>query len=233
MKEKKSILAVDDNPHFLELLRYNLAKDNIEVKSRRTKYFDPEEVDTSSIQLVVSDFYLPGTNGIDLCKQLKCGTEGSYPLFILLAHEFDEVNFKEAVESGVDDFFTKPVRIMSLIKRIKTLIKVGCKEKNVSCCEDDLSLVENVTIDNQAYKVYIENEHVDLNQIEFSLFKLFVCNPGKLFTYGQLYLELNAFGFILGIYSIKQQVELLRKKLDKFSFNFDYVDEVGFKLDVA
>jgi len=95
------------------------------------------------------------------------------------------------------------------------------------------ALIENVTIDKNSYKVIINDEPVSFNFIEFNLFKLFLCNPGKLFTYGQLYLEMNAYGFILGLNSIQFQVNILIKKLNKFNFRFVNVNDVGFKLEIA
>jgi DNA-binding response OmpR family regulator len=226
----KSVLVIDDNSSFIELLKYNLEKENIPLKVRRSKYYDMKELDLSDFDLVVSDFYLPGTNGIELCKKIKCSPTTEHAVFILLAHEFDQVDFKTALDSGVDDFFMKPVRIMSLIKSIKTLIKMNQPEENHHLNKEMISLVENVTIDNNSYRVYIEDEPVDLNLIEFNLFKLFLCNPDKIFTYGQLYLEMNAFGFILGIHSINFQIDLLRKKLSRFKFQFRDITDVGFKL---
>jgi DNA-binding response OmpR family regulator len=229
---EKGVLVIDDNPNFIELMKYNLEKNAIPVKTRRSKYYDAREIDFSNFSVIVSDFILPKSDGIRLCEEIKSNSESKQPLFILLVPEQLKLNFKEALDSGIDDIFFKPVRIMSLVANIKNLLNLD-EPTMLSTQETSLSLIENATIDNKSYKVVIEDEPVHFNLIEFNLFKLFLCNPGKILTYGQLYLELNAFGFILGLNSITFQVNLLSKKLQRFNFSFVNVQNVGFKLEIA
>ncbi|MEM7548376.1 MAG: response regulator [Bacteroidota bacterium] len=231
MKDK-AVLVIDDDPNFVQLVKYHLIKDQIPVQVRPSKYYDPKEIVLEDISLIVSDFFLPGTNGIELFKHIKYNSRLDNPLFILLAQEFDELNFQQAAELGIKDFFIKPIRVNELIKSIKILLKM---EGQNSACNDQkeaVRLVENVQVDNNFYKVVIEGSSINFSQIEFQLFKLFIYNPGKVFTFGQLYLEMNAFGFILGLHSIRFQIELLKRKLDGFSIDFKDVNEIGYKLEL-
>jgi DNA-binding response OmpR family regulator len=225
------VLVIDDNPHFIELVKYNLERDDIEVKTRRSKYFDVK-ADFSSYEMIISDLSLPGSDGISLCHEIKQTIKGIYPLFILLVPENIRLNCQEALHSGVDDIFLKPVRIMSLVDNVKTYLSMEYPTKETPSL-NNLSLVENATVDQKSYRIIIQDEPINLSLMEFNLFKLFLCNPGKLFTYGQLYLELNAYGFFLGLNSIAFQINILNKKLHRFNFHFINVNDVGFKLEIA
>ena len=232
MSMGQGVLVIDDNPHLIELVRYNLERDDIYVKTRRSKYYDAKDLDLDNYKIIISELKLPGSSGIDLCKNVKRHNEASPAMFVLLINEEDSLDYEEALRCGVNDIFIKPVRIMALIDSIKTFLNMDTSKLS-SSISTEVSLIENVTIDKNSYKVFINEEPVSFNFIEFNLFKLFLCNPGKLFTYGQLYMEMNTFGFILGLNSIQFQINLLMKKLNRFNFRFVNVSDVGFKLEIA
>jgi PleD family two-component response regulator len=119
---KPKILIVDDEPFNVELLEGYLSKDYDILKA----YNGNEAlliVGTTNPDLIILDIMMPGMNGYEVCRQIK-GDEKttSIPIVIVTALNEREAKFK-AIESGADDFLNKPIDIIELTARVKSLLK--------------------------------------------------------------------------------------------------------------
>jgi two-component system phosphate regulon response regulator PhoB len=107
---RERILVVDDEPDILELVQYNLQKDNYDVVSVLSGEEALARVQTSPPDLVVLDLMLPGMDGLEVCKQLKQEPRTAAIPLIMLTARGEEADVVAGLELGADDYLTKPMR---------------------------------------------------------------------------------------------------------------------------
>ncbi len=117
--KKTHIVAIDDVADILDIIEYNLAKEGMLVST----FTDSTEALTSIAQnppdLILSDWMMPGANGIDVCKAVKnSNTTADIPV-IMLTCKARLADHKEAIDAGAEDYVVKPVRMTDLIRRVK------------------------------------------------------------------------------------------------------------------
>ncbi len=123
MNEALKILIVDDEPDVVEILRYNLVKENYHVFKA---YNGMEAIDLAiknNPDLIIMDIRMPGISGIETCRKLRLiGSLKNTPVLFLTA-DSDEYTMMNAFEAGANHFITKPIRPSILLEMIHELIK--------------------------------------------------------------------------------------------------------------
>ncbi|GAA3929001.1 response regulator transcription factor [Litoribacillus peritrichatus] len=195
MTNNKRILVVEDETHIAEGIRLNLQLQGYEVQIAETgtaglvawKQWQPD--------LVVLDIMLPGVDGISVLKSIRLEDE-RLPVLILSAKSTPEDRIK-GLESGVDDYLSKPFNLDEFLLRVDRLLKRdGWNKKETS--SDDVSSTdvydfgENRIDFAQAHAV-CKGQEITLTEQELRLLRLFIANRGKALTRGEI-LEL-AWGF--------------------------------------
>lgn len=113
------ILIVDDNAQALELLRFILEQDGYDVTTARNGHEALELVRSGCFRLVVSDWEMPGMNGVELCRNIRQRGFSSYIYFILLTSRDATGDIVEGLDAGADDFLVKPVEPSELCVRLR------------------------------------------------------------------------------------------------------------------
>jgi len=129
--------------------------------------------------LIVLDVMLPGMNGIDVCKTLRQSDE-STPILMLTAKsaELDRVT---GLESGADDYLTKPFSVMELQARVKALLRRAARPSAEPAPPTDITY-GGMEILEAKRQVFVEGDEVHLTAKEFDLLKFMAASPGKVFT---------------------------------------------------
>jgi two-component system response regulator RegX3 len=114
------ILVVDDEPAIVDAVSYALRSEGFEVDSRADGEGALEAAVTNGFDLVILDLRLPGLSGIEVCRRLRASSE--VPILILSARDA-EVDRVLGLESGADDYVTKPFSLVELVSRVRAIFR--------------------------------------------------------------------------------------------------------------
>jgi two-component system, OmpR family, alkaline phosphatase synthesis response regulator PhoP len=160
------ILVIDDDEDILELLTYNLKKENYEVKSAFNGLEGIELAKTFMPDLILMDIMMPVMDGIEAGQKIKSDKKLKHIHVVYLTARAEEYTEVAAFEAGADDFLTKPIKPKALISRINTFFRKEVS-KNVS---DGLLEISGLIINKENYSVIKEdNQVVILPKKEFEI----------------------------------------------------------------
>jgi two-component system phosphate regulon response regulator PhoB len=175
------VLVVEDEAALVDLLRYNLEAAGYEVVEAR----DGEEGYNLAVSekpdIILLDWMLPVVSGIAVCKKIRKNDSIRSTPIILLTARGEEGDKVEGLDSGADDYITKPFSPSELIARIKALLrrsKPGAHGESIQ--------IGDVTMDLTSMKVKRGNRDVHLGPTEFRLLMFFMENPGRVFSREQV-----------------------------------------------
>src|SRR5512143_937989 len=117
------ILIVDDEPDIVELVTYNLKKDGFRVATASGGDEALDKIRKGAFDLVVLDLMLPGIQGVEICRIIRNDPKTAGTPIIMLTAKGEEVDRVIGLESGADDYMTKPFSSRELIARIKAVLR--------------------------------------------------------------------------------------------------------------
>ena len=170
----KKILIADDEPDILEIIQYNLTKEGYEVITARD---GDEAIGKAKIvrpDLIILDIMMPKKNGVEVCEILRSQPSFKETLILFLTALSDESSHVRGLETGADDYVTKPISPKVLISRVNALFRRVNKEP-----EDKVLKIENLSIDPAKFEVMVEGKDVTLAKKEFELLYLLASRPGR------------------------------------------------------
>jgi two-component system, OmpR family, alkaline phosphatase synthesis response regulator PhoP len=220
----KKILIADDEPDILEIVQYNLQNEGYEVATAKNgneaidlaKRFNPD--------LIILDIMMPGKNGIEVCNILRMQPAFNDTLIIFLTALSDEVTEVKGLETGADDFITKPVSPKVLISKVNALFRRFNKE------DTGILQIGDLKIDREKYIVNYQGQDIILARKEFELLALLAGKPGKVFLRNEILNQVWGTEVIVGDRTIDVHIRKIRQKL-----NLDCITTVkgvGYKFDL-
>jgi two-component system, OmpR family, response regulator len=214
MSNSQSILVVDDDREIRGLLAEYLEKHGYRVTTAADgkQMEDALRVDGSPVDLVVLDLTLPGEDGLDLCRKLR--THSALPVIMLTARgeSYDRIL---GLETGADDYLTKPfeprellARIRSVLRRLQQPVEALAKAKSLHFADWTVDLTAR-------HLISPEQVLVALSGAEFRLLKVFLDHPGQILSRDQLLTLTQGRDAETFDRSIDLQVSRLRLKLNE------------------
>ena len=181
MSSKPLILLVEDEEALVTLLRYNLEGEGF----RLAHAADGEEAlvlaREETPDLILLDWMLPLMSGLEVCRQLRRAPDTRDTPIILLTARGEEADKVRGLDSGADDYITKPFSPGELIARIKAVLR----RTQPSFSNETLEF-EDLVMDIPAYKVYRSGREKKLGPTEFRLLRYLMEHPGRVFSREQL-----------------------------------------------
>ena len=203
----KKILIADDEPDILEIIQYNLTKEGYEVITAKD---GDEAVGKAKIvrpDLIILDIMMPKKNGVEVCEILRSQPSFKETLILFLTALSDEGSHVRGLETGADDYVTKPISPKVLISRVNALFRRVNKE------EDKTLTIENLTIDPSKFEVTVEGKDVTLAKKEFELLYLLASRPGRVFLRNEILNQVWGNEVIVGDRTIDVHIRKIRQKL--------------------
>lgn len=171
------ILIVEDEAALVTLLRYNLEREGYDVIDAR----DGEEalivIDETPPDLILLDWMLPLTSGIEVCRQIRRRPATRHIPVIMLTARSGETERIRGLDVGADDYVTKPFSPSELLARIRALLR-----RSHPTPADEVLRCGDISIDLAAYKVYRNDTLVHLGPTEFRLLQYLMEHPGRVFS---------------------------------------------------
>ncbi len=170
------ILVIDDDEDILELLIYNLKKENYEVESASNGLEGVEKAKTFLPDLILMDIMMPILDGIEAGKIIKTTEKLKHIHVVYLTARSEEYSEIAAFEIGADDYLTKPIKPRALLSRINAYFR---KEVQKST-SDDILEIAGLVINKENYSVLKEDgTSVILPKKEFEILFYLASNPNK------------------------------------------------------
>ena len=176
-----SIHIVEDEQPIITLVKYNLEKEGYKVSSSDNGNEGIEDIKKLFPDLVLLDWMLPDFSGVEICKILKKEKKfKEIPIIMLTAKGEDEDKIK-GLNSGADDYITKPFSFPELLARIKALL-LRSKPSLVS----DIVEFEDLKVDRLTRRVFRKNKEIHLGPKEYDLINFFIKNPKRVYSRDQI-----------------------------------------------
>lgn len=178
---KPLILIVEDEPSLVELLRYNLEKADFEVQTARDGDEALVAIDERLPDLVLLDWMLPMTSGIEVCRRIRRQPDTRDLPIVMLTARGEEADRVRGLDSGADDYVTKPFSPNELIARVRAVMR----RSRPATAADKLELAD-LSMDLVAHRVARGDRRVHLGPTEFRLLRYLLEHPGRVFSREQL-----------------------------------------------
>ncbi len=214
MEYNAKILLVDDEEDILEFLKYNLKKENYEIKTANAGNEAIKKAYSFKPDLIVLDIMMPDMDGIEVCNKLREDDCFNDTLIAFLTAKNESFTQVAALDNGGDDYITKPIKLNVFKSRVRALLRRHVKNRGI---DSPVSEIEygSLKIDKEKYLVYKNNEKIALARKEFNLLALLASKPGKVFNREEILSEVWGREVIVGDRTIDVHVRKLREKIGK------------------
>lgn len=214
------IYVVEDDKAIRNLVDYALSEKGYEVESFEDGKEIVDLIREKPSELLILDLMLPGKDGISILKELREFSD--IPVIILTAKtdEFDKVL---GLESGADDYISKPFSILELISRVKAVLRRSKKKDS-----DHLSY-KNLTINTKKRTVKVDGKKVDLTFKEFEMLNLLMKNISNVITRDEFLLKIWGYDYQGETRTVDVHIASLRSKLKECGKYIKTVRNLGYK----
>jgi two-component system KDP operon response regulator KdpE len=208
MNKGARILVVDDEREIRRCLELSLEEKGYTVLAAESGEKALDLLKQSPADVAIVDLLLPGIDGIELTQKIR--ERSTLPIIILSAIGDDKKKV-EALETGADDYVTKPFSIEEVVARIRSVLRrvVGSKGVNPILSYGDL------VVDFEHREVSLSDEPIKLTPMEYELLKYMVQNAGRVLTRRMLLTAVWGPGHEDDTQSLRVLVRQLRKKIEK------------------
>ena len=176
-----NILIADDAPNQLELMDFNLTNAGFSIIKASNGKEALELIENHSPDLIILDWMMPKMSGIDVCRTLRSRSETKQIPIIILSARSEDSDKSLGLDTGADDYISKPFSPKELISRVKALLR-----RARPALVNDILQHNDLTLSLSEMKVTFKNNNVKLGPKEFKLLTLLMERPGHIFSRGKL-----------------------------------------------
>ena len=204
------ILLVDDEPAQLELLRYNIEKAGFTSLTADNGRDAIEMVALEEPDLVVLDWMMPEASGIDVCRELRARAGTKLLPIIMVSARGEEGDLALGLDSGADDYVTKPFSPRELVSRVKALLR----RARPSLLQDSLEF-SGVALNPATMQVMRDGERIHLGPKEYRLLSVLIERPERVFSREQLLDKVWGHGVYVEDRTVDVHMSRLRRALNQ------------------
>ncbi len=229
------ILVVDDEQDIVDLICLHLKREGHEVYAAYTGESALGLVKEKTPDLIILDLMLPGIQGLDVCRQLRCTPETADIPILILSAKATETDRILGFEMGADDYLTKPFSVMELISRVRVALRrsgKNGKQRGNSATFSNKGLF----IDFDKYEVLVKGRKVDLSPTDRKLLFFFAKNPGRVYSRDQLLDQVWGSEVYVTPRNVDVHISRLRRHIEQDAQRPDLIVTVtsaGYKFNVS
>ncbi len=211
----KNVLIIEDDKDITELLEIHLKDLNCKVTKAHDGERGLQAAQKQRFDLVVLDLMLPKLDGLEICRRLR--SEKYYTPILMLTAKSEEIDKVLGLETGADDYLTKPFSVREFVARVKAIFRrVEAMKEETSGPEASKELVfGELVIDKEKRKVIIVGKKIELTPKEFDLLLLFASHPGRTYTREQLLNTVWGYQFEGYDHTVNSHINRLRAKIER------------------
>ena len=179
---KSTILVIDDEKDFIELVKYNLEKEGFLVRGVLDGESGLSAAARDLPDLAIVDLMLPGMDGLEVCRRLRADPRTAAIPIIMLTAKSAESDRVVGLELGADDYVTKPFSPRELAARVKAVLRRSSPKAPAAA----VIRRGKLTIDSNRREVSCEGKSISLTASEFRLLHFLADHPGQVFSRSEL-----------------------------------------------
>ena len=203
----RKVLIADDEPDILEILKYNLTNEGYEVVTARDGDEALEKARRTKPDLIVLDVMMPKKTGVEVCQLLRAQAAFKETLIIFLTALNDEGTQIRGLETGADDYISKPISPRVFLSRVNALFR------RVNKTDSKIITINNLSIDPERFEVLVDGKNIPLAKKEFELLYLLAAKPGRVFLRNEIMSQVWGNDVIVGDRTIDVHIRKIRQKL--------------------
>jgi len=209
----KKVLVVEDDPNISELIQIHLKDLGYEIQVRNNGKLGFEEANSNPYDLIILDIMLPEMDGIAICQRLRA-LDNFTPILMITAKS-EEIDKVMGLESGADDYITKPFKIREFIARVKAIMRR--QDQFALLAEKEIQQIrfKSLEIDEKKRKVVLDQKRLELTPKEFDLLLLMARNPGRSYSRGELLELIWGYDFSGYEHTVNAHINRLRAKVEQ------------------
>jgi len=240
------ILVVEDEPNIRDLVCLHLGLEGYACEGVGDGHAALQRTESDRFDLLVLDVMIPGLDGVSLCRAVRNGRANRDVPILMLTARSDETDKVVGLESGADDYLTKPFGVRELVARARALLRrpqraamAAAGEPAVDLESGDAApvLIHDIDIDPSRRRVRVGGKPIELTDQEFRLLYLFATHAGIVFSREALLAKIWRGDTFVTVRSVDTLVKRLRRRIEPEPANPKYlltVWGVGYKLaDIA
>ena len=228
-KKAITILIIEDEPDISELIEYNLNQSGYNIIISNNGEKGIEIARKHAPDLILLDLMLPGIHGLDVCRILKNDKDTFGLSIIMLSALGQEEDIIKGLETGADDYVTKPFSFNILEARIVSVLR---RIKNGNIEKEKVSN-SGIVISSRKREVQIDGKNIeDLTFTEFQILHLLASHPGWVFTRYQIIDKIRGDNYPVTDRSVDFQIVGLRKKMGKKGKLINTIRGVGYRFQL-
>lgn len=211
MKGSK-ILVVDDEPAITKSIQFSLEKEGYQVLVANDGQEAVELAKQENPDLAIIDIMLPTVDGYDVCRTIR--QEMPIPI-IMLSAKGEEIDKVLGLEIGADEYVTKPFSLRELLARVKALLRLVARHRDVKAREPERIEMGDLVIDLNRHEVLLNNKPLVLTLKEYELLKLLALNANKVLTREYLIEQVWGYEFAGEGRTVDVHIHWLREKIER------------------
>lgn len=208
----KKVLVVEDDPNISQLIQIHLNDLGYQIQVSNNGRKGYELASAANFDLIILDIMLPELDGLSICQKLRA-LDNFTPILMITAKS-EEIDKVMGLESGADDYITKPFKIREFIARVKAIMRRQDQFALLSQKNDLTIQFENLEIDEKRRKVLLFQKRIDLTPKEFELLILLAKNPGRSYSRAELLEYVWGYDFSGYEHTVNAHINRLRSKIE-------------------
>jgi two-component system phosphate regulon response regulator PhoB len=228
---KASVLVVEDEEDIRELVSYTLLKDGHQVASVAT---GEEALALAAVQppdLIMLDLMLPGVDGLTVCRRLRDNPSTAHVAIIMLTAKGEEGDIVTGLNSGANDYITKPFSREVLLARVRAVLRnAPVRGRDPQASESEVIKVHNLVIHPGRHTVLVDDRQIELSATEFRVLQVLARKPGWVFTREQILDAVHGDNYAITNRAVDVHIVSLRRRLGEAGKYIETVRGVGYRL---
>ena len=205
--KSRKVLIADDEPDILEILKYNLSREGYQVITAKDGDEALDKAKLTHPDLVVLDIMMPRKTGVEVCEIMRAQPIFKDTLIIFLTALSDEGTQIKGLETGADDYVSKPISPKVFLSRVNALFR------RVNKTDSKIITINNLSIDPERFEVLVDGKNIPLAKKEFELLYLLATKPGRVFLRNEIMSQVWGNDVIVGDRTIDVHIRKIRQKL--------------------
>lgn len=229
---KKHILIVEDDEDIQQLVSFNLLKAGFHVTCANDGEEGLAQIAENDFDCLILDLMLPGMSGYEVCRTIRENEKKNKIPIVMLTAKGEENDIVTGLESGGDDYITKPFSPKVLVARIKTVLRRGQRDDVLlreGKTDEDIISYDDLVIDLGRHEVRLGMEIINLTVTEFNVLRLLAARPGWVFSRQAIIDSVRGYDYSVTPRAIDVQVFGLRKKLGEAGKRIETVRGIGYR----